>query len=223
MMFVSQSGNPMVDVQLHLGDCLEFMRGMPDKSVDAVITDPPYGVGVAYSSYEDTEDNLQKLIAAFVPECIRVARSNVAITCGVANLQRYPVGRWNLAWFWRNTNSTGKWGFSTWQPVIVYGKDPWLVNGKGRKQDSKEFGGGSSDIGKFEHPCPKPLDVMNWLADRCSMPGDTIFDPFMGSGTTGVACVRTGRNFIGCEIDPGYFAIAEKRIADAQKQIRMPL
>ena len=53
--------------------------------------------------------------------------------------------------------------------------------------------------------------------------GDTILDPFMGSGTTGVACVQTGRNFIGIEIDPTYFAIAEKRIKDAQQQMRLPL
>ena len=51
----------------------------------------------------------------------------------------------------------------------------------------------------------------------------TIFDPFMGSGTTGVACVQTGRNFIGIEIDPKYFAIAEKRIKDAQQQMRLPI
>jgi len=54
-----------------------------------------------------------------------------------------------------------------------------------------------------------------------TLPGDTILDPFMGSGTTGVACVQTGRDFIGIEIDPTYFAIAEKRIAEAQKQPRL--
>jgi site-specific DNA-methyltransferase (adenine-specific) len=51
-----------------------------------------------------------------------------------------------------------------------------------------------------------------------TQPGETIFDPFMGSGTTGVACMQLGRNFIGCEIDPGYFAIAQKRISDAAAQ-----
>jgi DNA modification methylase len=62
---------------------------------------------------------------------------------------------------------------------------------------------------------------MLWLTRWWSEPGETVLDPFMGSGTTGVACVKTGRNFIGIEIDPTYFAIAEKRIADAQLQ--MPL
>ena len=62
-----------------------------------------------------------------------------------------------------------------------------------------------------------------WLVENASNEGDTILDPFMGSGTTGVACVKTGRNFIGIEIDPDYYAIAEKRIAEAQLQTRMDL
>jgi DNA modification methylase len=62
---------------------------------------------------------------------------------------------------------------------------------------------------------------MKWLIKSYSNEGDTILDPFMGSGTTGVACVQTGRNFIGIEIDPTYFAIAEKRIAEAQMQPRL--
>ena len=62
---------------------------------------------------------------------------------------------------------------------------------------------------------------MKWLVERCSLDNWTIFDPFMGSGTTGVACVQTGRNFIGIEIDPDYFAIAERRIKEAQMQPRL--
>ncbi len=73
------------------------------------------------------------------------------------------------------------------------------------------------------HPTQKPLAVMLWVIENYTKPGDTILDPFMGSGTTGVACVQLGRNFIGIEIDARYFAIAQKRIADAEKQIIMPL
>lgn len=62
---------------------------------------------------------------------------------------------------------------------------------------------------------------MKWVLNNYTNEGDTILDPFMGSGTTGVACVQTGRNFIGIEIDPTYFAIAEKRIAEAQMQLRL--
>ena len=63
---------------------------------------------------------------------------------------------------------------------------------------------------------------MRRLIVKLTAPSATVFDPFMGSGTTGVACVQTGRNFIGCEIDAGYFAIAEKRIKDAQQQPLLP-
>jgi DNA modification methylase len=69
------------------------------------------------------------------------------------------------------------------------------------------------------HPCEKPIELIVWCMGVLGIPeGATVFDPFMGSGTTGVACVRTGRNFIGCEIDASYFAIAQRRIAKAQLQ-----
>ena len=66
------------------------------------------------------------------------------------------------------------------------------------------------------HPTQKPIALMSLLIEKFTKPGQTVFDPYMGSGTTGVACMNLGRNFIGCEIDPGYFAIAEKRIVEAQ-------
>jgi len=66
------------------------------------------------------------------------------------------------------------------------------------------------------HPNKKPVSLMRWCIELATNPGDTILDPFMGSGTTGVACVQTGRNFIGIELDEDYFKIAEKRIAEAQ-------
>ena len=63
------------------------------------------------------------------------------------------------------------------------------------------------------HPTQKPIALMRWCIEQSKIdPGDTILDPFMGSGTTGVACVRTGRKFIGIELDPGYFQIAVDRI-----------
>jgi DNA modification methylase len=65
------------------------------------------------------------------------------------------------------------------------------------------------------HPTQKPLKLMEWCLSFLPE-GVTVLDPFMGSGTTGVACINTGRNFIGIERDPGYFAIAERRIADAR-------
>ena len=73
----------------------------------------------------------------------------------------------------------------------------------------------------LEHPCPRPLGQVQHIIEQWVRPGAIVLDPFMGSGTTGVACVKTGRNFIGIEIDPDYYAIAEKRIAEAQQQFRL--
>ena len=75
-----------------------------------------------------------------------------------------------------------------------------------------------------QHPTQKPVPLIAWCMERAKIPiGATVLDPFMGSGTTGVACVRTGRNFIGIEIDPTYFAIAQRRIAEAQAQLALPM
>jgi len=72
------------------------------------------------------------------------------------------------------------------------------------------------------HPTQKPVTLMEWCMEMAKVPkGATVLDPFMGSGTTGVACVKTGRNFIGIEIDETYFKIAQKRIEDAQRQPRL--
>ena len=76
---------------------------------------------------------------------------------------------------------------------------------------------------KIDHPSPKPIELYKWIINWISSPGDTILDPFMGSGTTGVACIQTGRKFIVIEIDEGYFNIAKDRIAEAQLQMRMPI
>lgn len=76
--------------------------------------------------------------------------------------------------------------------------------------------------GTAQHPTQKPLAIMYELL-KTAHPGDTILDPFMGSGTTGVACIKLGLNFVGVERDPGYFAIAQRRIAAAQAQLVMPL
>jgi hypothetical protein len=94
------------------------------------------------------------------------------------------------------------------QPIVLLGKTP--VN---YRRDWCEFVQAGT---RKNHPTEKPLNVMEWLVELTTNEGDIVLDPFMGSGTTGVACVNTGRNFIGIEIDKGYYEIAERRIAEAQ-------
>lgn len=74
-----------------------------------------------------------------------------------------------------------------------------------------------------EHPAEKPTELIARLIEKSVPDGGTVLDPFMGSGTTGVACMQLGRKFIGCEIDPKYFAITEKRIKQVAMQMILPL
>ena len=213
----------MSEVKLYHGDCLDILPTLDAGSVDAVITDMPYGVGIDYETYEDTKENLIKLIDLALPEMQRIS-NRVILTCGVANIHKYPEPTWTLCWACSGAGSSGKWGFSTWQPILVYGVDPYLASGQGRRPDLIYCNAKvKKKVKRHGHPCPKPLAVWLKVMERVSLQSETILDPFMGSGTTGVACVQTGRNFIGIEIDKGYYDIAEKRIKEAQLQMRMPI
>lgn len=207
------------------GDCLDVLRTIPAGSVDAVVTDPPYGLNYGYRSYEDTPDNLAGLVTGFVPECRRIGK-RVAVFPGVHNLWLYPRADWVMSWSWRSTSHFGKCGYSMWQPILFYGQD---VKGFGSvngvlKSDTAHFpdGNGIGFLGedRANHPCPKPERVMRWAIKRFTLHNDEIvIDPFCGSGTTGVACMQMGRRFIGIEIDDGYATIARRRIAEAANHL----
>ena len=209
----------MTDVKLYLGDCLEVMRGMPDKSVDAVITDPPYGIDHIHAGGRSIKNgwntslyhgdwDIDRPSADYFYEIQRVA--NVVVVWGGNYFSDYlpPSMRW-LVW------DKGQRNFS-----LADFEMAWT----NQRRASRIFDYPRSRAlrdGKV-HPTQKPIDLMKWCFDVCKIDEDaTVLDPFMGSGTTGVACVQTGRNFIGIEIDPTYFAIAEKRIAEAQQQPRL--
>lgn len=193
-------------------DCIKQIKQMEDKSVDLIFADFPYGNLTDYSSYVDTKDNLKELVNAVMPEILRVGK-RALITCGVANIYLYPEPTWTLCWHIPAGVGSSSWGFSTWQPILAYGKDPYLQNKLGRRPDSLTMTKRSPKNG---HPCPKPLEVMEWIVNRGSMPDEIVFDPFMGSGTTGVACAKLNRQFIGIELDTQYFNIASERIKQAE-------
>ena len=214
------------NVWLMLGDCLEVLKTLEAGSVDAVVTDPPYGIGFPYHSYDDTRENLVELIDAFMPEALRIAR-NIFVLCGPTQIGLYPQPKWTVCVTWNTTGSFGKYGYNQWTPVLCYGDDlPGFGNVNGMtKSDTLRISGGAGvgfmrSAEEKKHTCPKPLNLMNLVIQRLTRPDATILDPFMGSGTTGVACINTGRKFIGIEIDPTYFDIACKRIEDAQRQVR---
>jgi len=211
-------------VDLYLGDCLEILPTLADNSVDAVITDPPYGMNnnndykrftqgpnghgdPSSRTYPPTTGDNKP----FNPE--PWIRFDKVILWGFNHFaSRLPVGT-TLIWIKRNSAAYGS--------FLSDAEIAWMKGGNGVYcyKDLSMF----SKPEKRTHPNQKPLSLMKWCIEKASNPGDTILDPFMGSGTTGVACIQTGRNFIGIEIEPKYFEIAEKRIAEAQLQMRMPI
>jgi len=189
------------DVSLYLGDCLDILPTLAAGSVDAVVTDPPYGMNKAEWDHA-------------VPKWLHlVAGIPTATFCGVIGMRDYPLPNWIGAWvrLGSTQRNGGLRGFNNWEPILFYNM-PALDN------DVISEPNYHPDTG---HPTTKPVRLMTRLLNK--MPPGTILDPFMGSGTTGVACVQTGRGFIGIEIDPGYFEIARKRIEQAQMQMRMAI
>ena len=210
------------DCTLYNADCREVLPLLP--KVDAVVTDPPYGIGFEYASYDDTRENLQNLIDNVIPKCRSVANRCI-IMCGPTQIGLYPQADWVGAVVWNTTGSFGKYGFNQWTPLVFYGPDVkgfGSVNGMTKTDVISINGGGSVGFQRAKeetlHTCPKPFGMMKTVITRYTEPDTTILDPFMGSGTTGVACVKLGRKFIGIEIEPKYFEIACRRIQAAYDQ-----
>jgi site-specific DNA-methyltransferase (adenine-specific) len=196
-------------VTIYHGDCREVL---PRINADVAVTDPPYGVGVDYDGHDDTTEALEALIADVWPLMERFDR--VALTPGVGNIHRWPAPRWTLCWFDPGGVGSGPWGFCTWQPVLVYGKDPFLQDGKGRRPDGLMLMQRGDPDGTIKHPCPKPVDLMRWVIARVApRSGEVIVDPFMGSGTTLRAAKDLGRKVVGIDQSERYCEIAAKRMA----------
>ena len=206
---------------LKQGDCLELLKGLPDNSIDAVITDPPYGVNLEYNTYIDSEENWLDLMNKAIPEMRRIANFVIFPIGKTSRLDWYVLNHkpdWYVIWYKGASPTRCPIGFNYYELHIVYSN----LIGKIHYPDYFKAISGQVDIG-VDHPCVKPIKYSLKLVEQYSKKGMTILDPFMGSGTTGVAALRLGRNFIGYEIDPDYFKIAKKRIENESKQTRINL
>jgi len=212
-----------MSVQLYLGDCLEVMKSMPDKSVDAVITDPPYGINYApsWKKWNGKPSDFSPIINDDKPFDPTPFLKYPTVVLFGANYysDRLPIGGW-LCWDKRLDENKDRMFGSSFELAWFSSKNTTakskmirVLHGGVINADSMN---GNNE--KRVHPTQKPVEVMKRILLSFTHEGDTILDPFMGSGTTGVACVQTGRNFIGIEIDPTYFAIAERRIKEAQAE-----
>lgn len=212
---------------LYLGDCREIL---PMTKTDVCVTDPPYGIdlgggdqrggahGLAlngYANYVDTYENyINEVVPALKAAIAATERAAVFVGPHIHELPKFDAmgGVYCSA-----ATARHKWGFKNFLPVLLYGSYPDL--NRGAKHPTAIA---SNEVAeKNGHPVPKPIGWMRWLVALTSRAGETVLDPFMGSGTTGVAAVEQGRQFIGIEREPKYFDIACRRIEAAQRQLRL--
>lgn len=173
------------------------------------LTDPPYGIGEAYQSFDDTPDHLAALIGQFVP-LVRRHAACVLLTPGNRHQRLYPPPDWTLCWFLAAGTGVNPWGFTCWHPVLAYGADPYLAKGLGSRPDG--LAKTESAENALAHPCPKPVGVWAWFLERGSPTrGERVLDPFCGSGTTLIACEQLGRACRAVEIEPRYVQVAIDR------------
>ena len=211
---------------LYLGDCRDILPTLG--KVDAVVTDPPYGVsggsgtlGKASTKtkykgdWEDSREAVETIFSPAFAASLALAKRAV-ITPGAPCAFLYPEPADIGALYQPATTGLGKWGRATVQPVLFYGKDPRAGL---TIQPIHKMATTAAEVNG--HPCPKPIDVVLWMVERGSLEGEKVLDPFMGSGTTGVACATLGRSFVGIEIEATYFDIACRRIEEAYKQPRL--
>lgn len=230
-------------------DCLEGLKEIPDKSVDLIVTDPPYGT--TRNSWDRVVD-----LAALWDRINRVIKPDGAVLIFssqpfTTTLNYSCLKKFRYEWIWVKNTPAG-FQLANKRPLkkheiisVFYEKQPTYhpqgLEPYGRINRRQRTGSNwremKSDcyVQKFTnyptqlleipsdkeklHPTQKPIALIEYMIKTYSNPGDVVLDPFMGSGTTAVACIRTGRNYIGYELSAEYCQIAEKRIADAIDQL----
>ncbi len=213
------------DCTLYLGDCLDVMPTLGE--VDAVVTDPPYGIGLKTNNLRFSggkEENAQQ----------RSKRAGPAGGSKILNDDKpfnpsplLKYGQHQIIWGWNNFPDLLPRGASliwlkrndgAFNTFLSDAELAWLSKGHG-VYCCRDLSNAAITLNR-KHPTQKPLSLMRWCLGFLPN-SQTILDPFMGSGTTGVACVQLDRKFIGIELDPDYFNIACQRIEEAYKQPKL--
>ena len=213
-------------------DCFNMWGGYADKSIDMVLTDIPYG---EVNRKDNGLRNLDKGIADkcefeisdLMGELLRVTRGSIYIFCGTEQVSEIRTlmtnsGMSTRLLIWEKTNPSPMNGDKIWLSGIeccVYGKYPGAVFNEHCKNTVFRYPTGESEV----HPTQKPVGLMERLISASTLKGDIVLDPFMGSGTTCIACERLGRKYIGIEKDKHYYELALKRMEEETAQIKFDI
>ena len=213
---------------LYCGDCLEILPTLG--KVDAVITDPPYGV--TYQSNAAVGNGTIPITNDGTRISLRLYKKIIPMLNGAPTLWFTRWDAWPDVWeifgaatkingllVWEK-GSPGMGDLRHWGPSfeLIASCGPIVLRGA---RDGSVLHYNTVPSANRNHPTEKPIALFDYLIKKISDKEQTILDPFMGSGTTGVACMNLGRKFIGIEIEQKYFDIAARRIEDAQRQSRL--
>lgn len=243
----------MENIELLKGDCLELMKRIPNKSINLIVTDPPYwhkkSPGKPYSernqcktsskfsnsSLYNQDNKMMKGMSDFDDNCINDFLTEAVRTMSIPNIYLF-CSEQQVPYYclWAEKNKL-MFSILVWRkPLSIINKNRFSQNieyivriynyGTGlnridlnyyydRVKDVKPISGS-----RKHHPTEKPVEIMKQFIELSSQENDVILDPFMGSGSTGVAAVNTNRKFIGMELDENYFNIAQERINKAIKE-----
>ena len=217
-----------ISISLYLGCCLDILPSL--KGVDAVITDPPYGVNLGnhsaakdrrnrslvkngYDEYDDTPENYEAVVVPAIRMALKISK-RALVFCAMPQGWKLPTPDAMGGVYLPAGCGLNKWGFNCLAHYLLYGQSPDIH--LGAKPTSFES---TAHAEHKDHPCPKPIPWMVRTVLLASMAGETVLDPFMGSGSTAIACLKTNRNFIGIEKNQHYFQIASDRIQQEANQL----
>jgi len=208
--------------KITLGDCLKLIKNIPDESIDVIITDPPYGLD------KDGIYNDEDLTVFYkvLPECYRVLKNNSFFITFFSTKFLPKLFKNNLFdYFWQiifyspKAEVRSPIGTTKYMSCFIFKKgNPKIIQ---LNKDLFEHIPGTKmiepDEGYIDHPTPKPKHFIESILKMFTKEDDLILDPFIGSGSTAVACKKINRNFIGFEINPKYVEIANRRLAQIKR------
>ena len=224
------------NINLLQGDCIDLLPKIPDGSIDSIITDPPYFLGMTHNGQKGCFNDLaicKPFYEKLFTEYKRVLKPDgcVYFFCDWRSYAfYYPIMKGVLGvrnmLVWDKQAGPGSF-YSYQHELIIFTTKRNTFNVKGTYSiitGIRSFSTGAKKTnGEKVHPTQKPIELIEKFILDSTDAGDTVLDSFAGSGTTGVACINTGRKFIGMELDDEYFNIATQRIEKALKEKRQNL
>lgn len=216
-----------INWQIQVGDCCDILENTPDNSVDLVFADPPYNVGKDYGIYKDNlpQEDYERIMKHVIFHSKRISNNNIAFYVGgkltrdfcqwipdahLVIVEKRAIGAMSGEFFLQYHSL-----FVTGKPNKKL-KDLWSdirLPGEGYFYDAVRYG----------HPGETPLKLVKRVVTHFTSDGQTVFDPYMGIGTTAIACIQTGRKVIGIELNPEYAGTATERIKQELSQLRLEI